>query len=42
MEPRLVPIMELVFQEQYKALCRHVWFGDGYILAGFASGGAQS
>lgn len=29
---------ELGFQHKYGALLQHKWFGDGYILLGFAQG----
>ncbi|GMH41872.1 hypothetical protein BSKO_09782 [Bryopsis sp. KO-2023] len=35
---KLELLMELVFQEQYGVIRKHLWFGDGYILVGFDAG----
>lgn len=30
--------LELTFQEQYGAMQRHLWFGDGFVMVGFRTG----
>ena len=34
--------LELAFQDQYGAIEKHLWFGDGYILVGFKSGNVSA
>jgi hypothetical protein len=34
--------VELTFQDRYGEILAHQWFGDGYIVLGFASGYVRS